>query len=104
MEGPLYLENIMAIDFKPVADAGLTQTELAALLGVTRVTVHHWIVKGTEPAPYLRRALLDLLGALQDGVEAGMLPGPLQSLTPSRHTMDERRRIIDDAIAQVRRD
>lgn len=92
----------MAIDFSAMATAGLTQTEFAALLGVTRVTVHHWVVKGTEPAPYLSNAILELLTKLETAVDEGVLPGPLVHLTPSRHTMEERRQIINDAIEHIK--
>lgn len=93
----------MAIDFTPMVQAGLTKTEFAGLLGITRVTVHRWIEDSKEPTPYLRKAVDDLLRKLQDAVDNGLLPGQLDELPPSRHTMDERREIIDAAIAESKR-
>lgn len=93
----------MAIDFTPMVQAGLTKTEFAGLLGITRVTVHRWIEDGKEPTPYLRNAVDELLVAIQKTVDDGLLPGQLEVLPPSRHTMDERREIIDAAIAEAKR-
>ena len=100
----LSLQEIpMVIEFSPMVQAGLTKTEFAAILGITRVTVHRWIEDSKEPTPYLRTAVDNLLRTLQEAVEKGLLPGQLAELSPSRHTMDERREIIDAAIAEVKR-
>lgn len=95
-------ESTMAIDFSPMVKAGLTKTEFAGLLDITRVTVHRWVEDGKEPTPYLRKAVDDLLRTLQKTIDKGLLPGQLEELPPSRHTMDERRKIIDSAIEAVR--
>ena len=39
---------------------GLTQTELAAEIGVHRVTVANWETGGKKPLPIVQRALADL--------------------------------------------
>lgn len=91
----------MAIDFSPMVQAGLTKTEFAGLLQITRVTVHRWVEDGKEPTPYLRTAVDNVLSTLQDAVNADLLPGALRDLPPSRHTMDERKSIIDAAIARI---
>ena len=39
---------------------GLTQTELAAEIGVHRVTVAKWETGGKTPLPIIQRALADL--------------------------------------------
>jgi len=39
---------------------GLTQTELAAEIGVHRVTVANWETGGKSPLPIVQRALADL--------------------------------------------
>ena len=39
---------------------GLTQTELAAEIGVHRVTVTKWETSGKTPLPIVQRALADL--------------------------------------------
>ena len=39
---------------------GLTQTELAAEIGVHRVTVANWETGGKSPLPIIQRALADL--------------------------------------------
>lgn len=92
----------MAIDYTPMEAAGLTKTEFAALLRVTRVTVHRWVEDGGEPTPYLREAVSTLLGQLRSAVDENLLPGPLRELEPSRYTMDERRAVIDAALEKVR--
>lgn len=91
----------MARDFTPMEQAGLTKTEFAHVLGVTRVTVHRWVEDGKEPTNYLQKAVDTLLENLAIAVRDGLLPGPLDSLVPSRHTMDERRAVIDAALAKV---
>lgn len=91
----------MAIDFSPMVQAGLTKTEFAGLLQITRVTVHRWVEDGKEPTPYLRLAVYNVLNTLKAAVDAGLLPGALRELPPSRHTMDERKSIIDAAIARI---
>lgn len=91
----------MARDFTPMEHAGLTKTEFAHVLGVTRVTVHRWVEDGKEPTPYLQKAVDELLANLTVAVDDGLLPGPLDSLVPSRHTMDERRDVIDAALAKI---
>lgn len=93
----------MAIDYTPVEDAGLTKTEFAALMRVTRATVHRWRRGNCEPTPYLREAVQTLLGQLSTAVEEGYLPGPLSELEPSRYTMDERRAVIEDALTRVKK-
>lgn len=91
----------MAIDYTPMEDAGLTKTEFAALMRVTRVTVHRWVQGHSEPTPYLRDAVHTLLRQLRTAVDEGHLPGPLETLEPSRYTMDERRAVIDAALQKV---
>lgn len=92
----------MAIDYTPMLAAGLTKTEFASLLGITRVTVHRWVEDGGEPTPYLRDAVTKLLGELQVAIDNKLLPGELEQLEPSRYTKDERRAAIDNALRQVR--
>lgn len=88
-------------DFAPLTESGVTQTEFASILGVSRVTVNRWI-QGVEPTPYLARAIKQLLGDLQEAVDRGSLPGQLSELTPSRYTIEERRQVITAALQDVR--
>lgn len=89
------------LDFKPLDDAQVTQTEFAAILGVSRITTNRWI-RGAMPSPLARRSAQALLDELAKAVEAGLLPGSLVDLPPSKHTVEERRQLIDAALEQVR--
>lgn len=92
----------MALDFTPMETAGVTQTEFASMLDVTRVTVNRW-AGGVTPTPYLTKASKKLMSDLQAAVDAGLLPGALTDLVPNRYNIEERRAIIDDALEQVRK-
>lgn len=93
----------MALDFTPMETAGVTQTEFASILSVTRVTVNRW-ASGVTPTPYLIKAATNLLDQLQAAVDADLLPGALTDLVPNRYNLEERRQIIDDALEKVRKD
>lgn len=93
----------MALDFAPMEAAGVTQTEFASILSVTRVTVNRW-ARGVTPTPYLTKAATNLMSELQAAVDAGLLPGALTDLVPNRYNLEERRAIIDSALETVRKD
>lgn len=90
----------MKIDLSPLEASGVTQTEFASILFVTRVTVNRW-AQGGMPNPYLHKAATEKLQALQAAVDQGLLPGKLAELTPSKYNLDDRKAIIRDALEQV---
>ena len=51
----------------------LGQSDVARLLGVSRITVYNWL-KGGEPHKLLRTKVYKLFGALDRATEAGDLP------------------------------
>lgn len=93
----------MSLDFAPMESAGVTQTEFASILSVTRVTVNRW-AQGVTPTPYLTKAATKLMADLQAAVDSGLLPGALSDLNPNRYNLEERRAIIDSALEAVRKD
>jgi len=57
-------------------DAGIRTTEIAALLGVHRVSVSRWINEKLQPNKFLRPAIIDLLSRVEQAVKDGSLPLP----------------------------
>lgn len=90
----------MALNFGVLQEAGITQTEFADLLGVTRITVNAW-VRGGTPTGYLIPAVTQLLANIQQAVDSGLFPGDLASLHPNRFTVVDRRQIIDAALTTI---
>lgn len=92
------MENGMSkLDFGPIEQAHITQTEYAKILGVSRVTVANW-VRGTEPSPFLGRAAQTLLDQIAEAVTEGRLPGELEHMVPTERTVEERLGIIRKAL------
>lgn len=73
-------------------ESGVTQRELAELIGVSRVTVNRWLAGFSTPTPAIDRVLREVLRILDRAVEAELLPGKL----PPAHskTVEERRAYI----------
>lgn len=88
------------LDFSVIERAGLTQSEFAKLVNVTRVTVNHWVNGGT-PSNFLKRVVAGYLGDLQDAVDKGILPQALVHMPPSMGATEERWEVIDDALTRV---
>jgi tetratricopeptide (TPR) repeat protein/transcriptional regulator with XRE-family HTH domain len=64
---------------------GLTQEDLAGLLGVERSTVVRWELGETEPLPWMRPKLAKVLQVSPDGLGellAGAVPGGAQPVVP----------------------
>jgi transcriptional regulator with XRE-family HTH domain len=79
-------------DFSPLQDAGLTQLEFAALLGVSRVTVNLWVAGKMRPHQYIRSKVVLLLTAIRKATQHGFLP------LPRPHAKDRRIELIKTAL------
>lgn len=64
------------MDFSIIERAGLTQTQYAELVGVTRVTVNFWVRAKVRPRDIVRSRIALANAALEKAVEAGELPVP----------------------------
>ena len=89
----------MALDFTPLEESGVTQTEFSRMLGVSRMSIHHWR-RGAEPHPLMRRHAQLLLDDLQEAITKRLLPQRLADLPPTRTNMEERWHIIHDVLPQ----
>lgn len=73
-------------------DAGLTDSDFARLLGVSRVTVYQW-GKGTEPHRMIRDKYKETLDAIDRATQNGALPIP-------ERRKDERAAQLRDIVEQ----
>lgn len=89
-----------ALDFSVIERAGLTQSEFAKLVNVTRVTVNHWVNGGT-PSNFLKKVVAGYLDDLRTAVDKEVLPQALVHTPPSMGAADERWEAIDDALTRV---
>lgn len=71
-----------------LVSSGLTQRELAKLIGVSRVTVNRWLALECQPSPAIRRYLRKALTVLGQAVEEGALPAGLPA--PHSKTVNDR--------------
>ena len=62
------------LDFSFAKSAKLTQSELAAVLGVSRVTVNMWIKGKAKPHRLHAGDIRKRLNALREAIESGKLP------------------------------
>ncbi len=62
------------MDFRLIAQAGLTQRDFAELCGVTRTTVSLWVTGKMNPHRYLRPQVERVMEALEKGVSDKTLP------------------------------
>lgn len=88
------------LDFSIIDKAGLTQGEFAEMLGVSRVTVNHW-VNGAKPSPYLTKTCGALLQQLKAALEQQLLPGPLLEHPPNQFNKEERRAALNAALDRL---
>ena len=72
------------MNIKLLADSCLTQTELASLFGVSRVTVNHWYTGRHSPHQLHRVKIADTAKKLADAIESGKLPLPPGIRRPPR--------------------
>lgn len=88
------------LDFSVIERAGLTQSEFAKLVNVTRVTVNHWVNGGT-PSNFLKRVVAGYLTNLQTAIDKELLPQALEHIPPSMGAAEERWKVIDDVLTRV---
>lgn len=83
-----------------LSSSGVTQRELAELIGVSRVTVNRWIKGYSQPSPAISRVLVDILNLLDVAVERGLLPGGL----PPAHgkTVETRRHMLSHKLGEAK--
>lgn len=62
------------MDFSVISRAGLTQSEFAAAVGVSRVTVNTWVRGKMKPHRYITKKVSEALAHLSACIEAGDLP------------------------------
>lgn len=83
-----------------VTKAGLKLTELAALVGLSRITVTNYLSgKTMQPCHRVDKKMRRIGAILAYAVKDGLLPGNLPVM--SRHTAAHRKQIIDAAIAET---
>lgn len=88
------------LDFSVIEQAGLTQTEFAKLVSVTRVTVNHWVNGGT-PTNFLKKVVAGYLDDLQIAIRRELLPQGLAHMSPSAGAAEERWEVIENALDRV---
>ena len=64
------------MNFDIVKKAGLTQTQFAGLVGVSRITVNTWLKGHFTPQVRLRARVRKALDLLSEAIETGVLPVP----------------------------
>ncbi len=69
-----------SLDLTLIERAGLSQSEAARLLGVSRVSVHHWVSGRRYPHRMVQRRVALFLSLLKDAIGAGELPGALATI------------------------
>lgn len=89
------------LQLKAVADAGLTQTELAKVLGVSRVTVNLWINGKMKPHRYNAAHVARRLELLQQAVEADLIPKPSPKRKPRHEAIEAAIKRIENEEAAV---
>jgi transcriptional regulator with XRE-family HTH domain len=67
-------------DFSLIAQAGLTQQDVADYLGVSRVTINYWVQGHVEPHPWIKEDVGRFLAKLKIAVDEGRLPAQLPDL------------------------
>jgi hypothetical protein len=72
------------IDFTPVKKAGLKPSDLAPLVGVSRVTCSYWLNGYIQPHRFHRDKVQDLVDAVARATKSGLLPVPLSTMRRER--------------------
>lgn len=88
------------LDFSVIERAGLTQSEFAKLVNVTRVTVNHWVNGGT-PSNFLKKVVAGYLADLQLAIDKELLPQALVHMPPGTGAAEDRWEAIDNALVRV---
>lgn len=89
----------MPLDFKVIAEAGLTQTEFADLLHAQRVTVNNWVNGRSSPHKMLRERCTTYLKILRVAINHGQLPADIPPV--HKDNMSERSEYIAAALKEV---
>lgn len=85
------------MDLSAAAESGLTQTELAQVLGVSRVTINLWLNGKMKPHRYNAENVKRRLELLQEAMRRNLIPKPNPQRKP-RHAA------IKAALSQVEND
>lgn len=88
------------MDFAVIARARLTQSEFAALAGVSRVTVNTWVKGAMNPHRFISARVGGLLADIKLASETGYLP--LDTGKGKRGKRGNRMEAITSAIAAAR--
>lgn len=67
-------------DFSLIAQAGLTQQDVADYLGVSRVTINYWVQGRVDPHPWIKEDVGRFLAKLETAIDEGRLPVQLPDL------------------------
>lgn len=73
------------MDLSIATSAGLTQSEIAHVLGVSRVTVNHWINGKYSPHMYIAEHINRRLVLLYAVIENGLIPKHTTNRKKPRH-------------------
>lgn len=85
----------MAIDFSPIREAQLGPTDLAQLVGVSRVAASLWLNGHSAPIHLIHEKVARVVDEVQAAVNAGLLP------VPHHVTRRERGHYIRTALTQA---
>jgi hypothetical protein len=85
------------IDFKPVLDARLKPSDLAALVGVGRVSCSYWLNGYKQPHYLHHTKVRDIVDAISRATQSGLLPVPMNIMRR------ERAHYIRQALSKVSR-
>lgn len=80
----------MELDFSIITKAGIHQTEVAKLIGTSRVTVNNYMNGRVQPKDENATKLRHLLRVLDKLVGAGKLPKLIHARDPKRAVMIEK--------------
>lgn len=82
------------MDYSVIDDAGITQEQFGALVGVSRVTVNTWVKGRFSPRASARYRVVKALALLRAAIAAGTLPVP-----PITH-----KSVVEDRLALLAKD
>ena len=82
------------MDFGPLLAAGLSQTDIARVLGVSSVTINLWAKGKMKPHALHRERITEQLDTLLKAAQTGRIP-------KRRGNLKTRQQIIEDAIKSI---
>lgn len=83
------------MNFQRALDAGLTQSELAHVLGVSRVTVNLWVHGKMKPHRYNIEHVRQRMGLLDSAIERHLLPRSMGRRVSRRDELDKILRTLE---------